>query len=164
MSPRDPAAPGPRSLLATLAAFAGLTLVVVLVSTIAGALERPPDRSDTPLEATAPDAAMLAFFGPLAAGADLDGWAIAEISGPRAGGLPLMLRGPDDQRVTVELRPRDARSPQSPALTDTLAIYVLDRTMPPDGLTGVLALAAALRAREAAGARLPGIEPLLFTR
>jgi hypothetical protein len=75
MTPADTDSPGPRSLLATLAAFAGLTVVVVLGSTIAGALARPPsDRPDTPVEATAPDADVLAFFGPLATGASIVGW------------------------------------------------------------------------------------------
>jgi len=154
---------GPRSLLATLAAFAGLTIAVVLGSTLAGAPERRSMRPGL-VEASPPDAGVLAFFAMLAAGERFDGWSIAQIDGPRAGGLPLVLRGPEDQRVAVELRPRDGRSPVSPAASDTLAIYVLDRDMPRDGLTGVLALAGALRAREAAGARLDGLEPLLFAR
>ena len=153
---------GPRSLLATLAAFAGLTIAVVLVSTFAGAPARSPT-TPAPVEA-GPDAGVLAFFAALAAGERFDRWSIVRIDGPRAGGLPLVLRGPEDQRVAVELRPRDDRSPVAPAASDTLAIYVLDRDMPPDGLTGVLALARALRAREAAGARLEGLEPLLFAR
>ena len=158
--------PGPRSLLAMLAAYAGLTIVVVLVSAIAGAIDRAPSTSVMagPVEASAPTPEMLAFFGPLVRGAAFDGWVLERVDGPQAGGLPLVLRGPAGQRVHVELRPRDPRSPQSPALSDTLAIYVLDRDMPPGGLAGVLALADALRAREAAGARLVGLEPLLFAR
>lgn len=158
----DPDAPGPRSLLATLAAFVGLTLVVVIGSTIAGALARGPS-SPTPAlaEQTAPDAAALVFLGALTTGGHFEGWRIERVDGRRAGGLPLVLRGPGAQRVTVELRPRDIRSPTSPAASDTLAIYVLDHKLPPGGLDGVLALARALRAREATGARLAGLEPLL---
>ncbi len=155
---------GPRSLLATLAAFAGLTIAVVLVSTLAGAPGRTPTRTEPGLEASPPDADTLAFFAALGSGEPFDGWSIARIDGPRAGGLPLVLRGPEQQRIAVELRPRDDRSPASPATSDTLAIYVTDRELPRDGLAGVLALAAALRAREAAGARLEGLEPLLFAR
>ena len=154
---------GPRSLLATLTAFASLTVVVVLVSLLAGAPGRSPTRP-TLVEAGPPDAGVLAFFAALADGERFDGWSIARIDGPRAGGLPLVLRGPEDQRVAVELRPRDDRSPVAPAASDTLAIYVLDRDMPRSGLAGVLALARALRSREAAGARLEGLEPLLFAR
>ena len=155
------AEPGPRSLLMMLAAYTGLTLVVVLGSSIAGAIDRaPPTPAPAVLEVTEPGPEVLAFFGPLR-GEPFAGWVLERIEGPRAGGLPVVLRGPAGQRVTVELRPRDARSPQSPALSETLAVYVLDRELPPDGLAGVLALAQALREREAAGARL---EPLLFAR
>lgn len=161
----EPGAPGPRSLLAMLAAYAGLTLVVVLASTIAGAIERAPPTSPAPADApaSAPGPELLAFFGPLVGGEPFAGWTLERVDGPQAGGLPALLRGPAGQRVTVELRPRDARSPPSPATTETLAIYVRDREMPPDGLAGVLALAQALREREAAGARLVGLTPLLFT-
>jgi len=156
---------GRRSLLATLAAFAGLTIAVVLVSTLAGAPGRIPTRPGPGLvEPGPPDAAVLAFFAGLATGERFDGWSIERIDRPRAGGLPLVVRGPEDQPVAVELRPRDDRSPVSPATSDTLAIYVLDRDMPRGGLTGVLALARALRSREAAGARLQGLEPLLLAR
>jgi hypothetical protein len=159
----DPAALGPRSLLATLGGFVALTIVVVLVSTIAGALERVPPRSAPALgEPAPPDAAALAFFGALAAGQRFEGWMIDRIDGRRAGGLLLVLRGPGAQQVAVELRPVDPRSPASPAASETLAIYVIDRSMPPGGLEGVLAFARALRSREAAGARLAGLEPLGF--
>jgi len=159
----DPEAPGPRSLLAMLAAYVGLTLVVVLGSSIAGACRRTPPTSPAPADAPGPGPEVLAFFGPLADGEPFAGWALAGIDGPQAGGLPARLRGPAGLRVSVELRPRDARSPPSPAMSETLAIYVRDRDMPPGGLTGVLALAQALREREAAGARLVGLTPLLIT-
>jgi len=158
----DPGAPGPRSLLATLGAFVGLAIVVVLGSTIAGALARAPTMPGPALaEPQPPDAAALVFLGALATGDRFEGWLIERIDGRRAGGLPLVLRGPGAQRVAVELRLRDARSPASPAASDTLAIYIIDHDMPPRGLEGVLALARALHSREAAGARLPGLEPLL---
>jgi len=157
----EPEAPGPRSLLAMLAAYVGLTLVVVLGSSIAGASRRAPPTIPAPADAPGPE--VLAFFGPLADGESFAGWALAGVDGPQAGGLPARLRGPAGQRVSVELRPRDARSPPSPAMSETLAIYVRDRDMPPGGLGGVLALAQALREREAAGARLVGLTPLLFT-
>ncbi|HEY0135415.1 MAG TPA: hypothetical protein VGB85_15130 [Nannocystis sp.] len=161
-TPADRGAFGPRSLLATLGMFVGLTLVVVLASTIAGVLERAPTRPAPMLAGAAPpDAATLAFFGALAAGVPFEGWVIDRIDGPRAGGLPLVLRGPAAQQVAVELRPADPRSPASPAASETLAIYVIDRNMPPGGLEGVLAFARALRSREATGARLAGLWPLL---
>lgn len=158
--------PGPRSLLAMLGVYAGSIAAVVLASTIAGALERAPGapRTREPVAAGPPDAAVLAFFGPLATGERFAGWTIAEIAGPRDGGLQLKIAGPAGQDVSVELRPLDADSPRSPAQSETLAIYVLDREMPAGGLDGVFALGRALRAREAAGARLPGVEALRFSR
>lgn len=162
----DPDALGPRSLLVMLAVFAGLTLVVVLGSAIAGALGPAPRTRVAPEPAVvrAPEADVLAFLGPLATGQRLDGWVIERVEGRREGGLPLVLRGPEGQRLQVELRPLDAGSPPAPATSATLAIYVRGREMPPGGLAGVLALARALRQLEAGGARLGRLEPLRYTR
>lgn len=160
-TPADPDAPGRRSLLVMLAVFAGLTVVVVLASTIAGAMGSESARE--PVATAVPEAEVRAFLGPLAS-EDLDGWVIEQIHGRRAGGLPLVLRGPGGIRLEVELRPLDARSPPAPAASGTLAVYVHGREMPQEGLMGVLALARGLRSREAVGARLTGIEPLLMGR
>lgn len=157
--PADPDAPGRRSLLVMLAVFAGLTIVVVLASTIAGALE--PELGGERVEVSVAEAEVLGFLGPLASGERLDGWVIQQVHGRRAGGLPLVLRGPEGQSMEVELRPRDARSPPAPAMSETLAVYVQGHEMPPEGLVGVMALARALRSREAGGARLTGMTPLV---
>ena len=133
MAAADPDALGPRSLRVMLAVFAGLTLVVVLGSTLVGALGPAPRPRAAPELAVvrAPEADVLAFLGPLATGPRLDGWSIERVEGRREGGLPLLLRGPEGQRLQVELRPLDAGSPPAPATSETLAIYVRGRAMPP---------------------------------
>jgi hypothetical protein len=158
---------GSRSLLATLGVFAGLTIAVVLASVIAGVVERssiepePVDERREPVAVREPEADVLAFLGPLATGERFDGWVIERIDPRREGAVPLALLGPDELRVEVELRPLDDRSPDAPASSETLAIYVRGRDTPRDALAGLQALAQAVRERESAGAILTGLEPLL---
>lgn len=166
-TPADPDALGRRSLLATLGVFAGLTVAVVLASTIAGALEREPVGPDEPIqhsrelvEARGPEADVLAFLGPLARGEPFEAWVIERIDPRREGAVPLALLGPDELRVEVELRPLDDRSPSPPASSETLAVYVRGRDTPREALAGLQALAQALRERESTGVRLAGLEPL----
>ncbi|MFV8749438.1 hypothetical protein ACNOYE_02675 [Nannocystaceae bacterium ST9] len=165
----DPDPLGRRSLIVTLAAFAGLTIVVVLGSTIVGAIERAAAEAEQVGPAPAPALAeppsaepdAIAFLGPLAHGQPFDAWVIERVEPRRAGALPLALRGPEDRRVEVELRPLDDRSPPPPASSGTLAIYVRGRDTPPEAIAGAQALADALREREASGASLAELEPLI---
>ncbi len=173
-TPADPDQLGRRSLLTTLAVFVAMIVVVVVGSTLAGLLGRSPDPVEEPIERPRPlevgepepEPEVLVFLGPLATGEPFAGWVIERIDPRRQGALALALRGPDQLAVEVELRPLDARSPLPPASSETLAVYIRSRgrgrETPAGAIAGVLALAEALREREAAGARLAGLEPLVM--
>lgn len=150
--------PGRASLYVTLAAFAG----VIAVAHVASALARrrpapPPTASATP---SPPPDGVAGYLGPLATGAPFAGHRLGRVDPVRDGQLTLEIVGPAGRWV-VDLRARDPAAPPGLAATAAVAIYL--RGSGPtqaDALAACLALADALAAREAAGARPPPLRPL----
>lgn len=102
----------------------------------------------------APDAAVLAFLGPITVGTAVGAWSIAEIHGVFRGGLPFVLADATGRRVQVDLLGHDATSPPGVAATTAGQLYVVnagrgDRFTPPELVEAVQALARQLAAREA---------------
>lgn len=158
--------PGRRSLLAMLAAFAALTVAVVLASLAAGALRDP--RPAPPSSSSAPspppiDAQALPFLGPLATGEPFDGWRIAHVETPR-GAIVLELTNDAGERVLAEVRARSASAPPGLAESATLAIYLRSQNRgsetPAIAQRACAALATALSRRENAGVPPPRLEPI----
>ena len=105
---------------------------------------------------------VVALFGPLTVGTQIERWQIASIQGPQLGAIVVVLAGADNTRFQVDVLRRD-RSPDAPAgvgHTPSLTCFLSNRG---DGATvtdeerglGAIALAAALSERELAGAPVP---------
>ncbi len=95
-------------------------------------------------------------------GIRLDRWKIVEVGAVKSGVLPVVMQAADGGRFVVEIAGRSANGPRAVAETHRYALYLSNggdgntATVEEHGL-GVMALAAALRAREAAG---PELRPL----
>lgn len=166
---------GRRSLIATLLAFAGATVLVVGVATVVGLeharsdSDSDPDRSSDAAasqQRTAPalDPATRAWFARYADGHSFAGWAIRELEATHDGALRVVLADDSGARVTVDLRPLDPESPPPIARSETLAVYVHGRELPPSAHTASEALAAVLRELERAGPLPIELEPLTDDR
>jgi hypothetical protein len=151
---------GRDSLLGMLLAYGGLTLGVCVLSraaACAGAGE--PARAGTAAE----EAALWAFFGPVAPGMSLGTWSIAQVERPRGGAVVFTLQAagrPDLELAVTRLAPD---GPRPLARTAHLALFLArpvpaDSPTPPAALAAAEALADALTAREAAGP--PPLAPL----
>jgi hypothetical protein len=153
--------PGRRSLLAMLAAFAALALLVVAVSLAAGVLKGAPS-SDASAVRLTPEAA--AFLGPLATGSRFGAWRIARIDPSPPSRLTLELESERGERFVVDVHARSPDAPPGVAETAQLAIYVRsDKRGAPTPEAAVYAsteLATALRAREESGHAPPALESL----
>ncbi len=154
------AEPGRRSLLAMLAAFAALTLLVVGVSLVARA--RKASFSAAPVDSFAPE--VTAFLGPLATGTRFDGWRIARVPPSSPDQMTLELESDGGERFVVDVHARSPGAPPGLAETARLAIYLRSETRgaqtPEAAVRATIALAAALRAREDSGHPLPPLQGL----
>jgi len=110
----------------------------------------------------APSQDVLRYFGPIAAGTTIgDRWVVEQVHGVRAGAIPVLLRTQDGTRYAVEVM---RRADGSGAIdgTERVEVFLSNRA---DGSTptpeeqglGAMALAAALRSREADGALPPAL-------
>jgi hypothetical protein len=112
-----------------------------------------------------PGPAVLALFGELRPGTKVDRWTIVEIADVRAGCIPVLMAAADGTRFQVDIADRDPAGPKPVAETNTLALYLVNggggttSTVEEHGL-GVMALAAALKQREQAGAVPPQLVKL----
>lgn len=158
-----------RSLILTLLAFASLTLVVVLGSSVVRCVERSEAEpaedeasGSVPVAAPAqPDAASLEFLGPLAENTKFEGWTITRVDPRHEGALPLVIESAAGEQVELDVRRLDPRSPPPIASTPSLAIYVRGREISDTAREGSEALARALGQREAALGTLAGLEALV---
>ncbi len=95
-------------------------------------------------------------------GIHLERWKIVEVGAIKNGVMPVVMQAHDGSRFTVEIAGRAANGPRAVAETSRYALYLSNggdgntSTVEEHGL-GVMALAAALRTREAAG---PELRPL----
>ena len=107
---------------------------------------------------SAPGPEVRAFLGPLREGATVERWRIESVHAVRHGAIPLVLSGAGG-RFAIEILRRDP-SLSAPADAGPLSILVQNRgdgaraTREEQGL-GAMAIARALEARIAAGARVP---------
>jgi hypothetical protein len=92
----------------------------------------------------------------------VDRWKILEVGPVERGVIPVAMQAADGSRFLVEIAGRSAGGPRPVAETRRYALYLANggdgntATVEEHGL-GVMALAAALRSREAAG---PALRPL----
>jgi hypothetical protein len=154
--------PGRRSLLAMLAAFAALTIVVVSISLVVGAFPKA-HRSD-PAVSEAPDPEVIDFLGPLASGGRFGAFRITRVDPIQRGQITLELTSDDGQRFVVDLHALSPAAPAGIAETSSLAIYL--RTGRSGAVTSeaaqraCVALAKALREREESGHKPPHLDAL----
>lgn len=144
---------GRRSLVGMLLAYAGLTVAVVGASTVHGCLGRTLGPRATGQEQPTPPE-LVVFLGPIAAGAEIDGWTVGEVGPLRNGNLRVELRA-GGERVALTLTRGEAGRAGAIAETARMALYpaVHDlATFTPTASTraAATALAGALAAREAA--------------
>ncbi len=115
-----------------------------------------PTAAVHPLTSTAE---VRAFFGELWAGAALDRWRLVAVHDVSAGGVPVEMETADGRRFQVDVLRRDDALPGL-ANTRSLSLYLQNRgegkraSDEEQGL-GAMALAHALEAREASGAKVP---------
>ena len=113
----------------------------------------------------APGAAVRALFGDLRAGSKIDRWTLIEIADVHAGCIPVLMAAADGTRFQIDIAERDPQGPKPVAETKSLALYLVNggggttSTVEEHGL-GVMALAAALKQREQAGAVAPQLVKL----
>lgn len=157
----DERAPGRKSLVLVLAlsgALVALGAIAALVARWSGA----GDAAEEP-EMAAAGPAVRALFGDLSDGTALERWRIVRVHDVFRGAIPVELAMPDGARFEVDVLRRDPAGPEGIGHTDDLALYLANggggstATVEEQGL-GVMALARALGAREAQGAKAP---PLL---
>jgi hypothetical protein len=112
-----------------------------------------------------PGSAVRALFGDLHAGSKIERWTIVEVADVTAGCIPVLMAAADGTRFQVDIAERDPTGPKPVAETDRLALYLVNggggstSTVEEHGL-GVMALAAALKQREQAGAVPPQLVKL----
>jgi len=112
-----------------------------------------------------PSSSVKALFGDLRPGTKIDRWTLVEIADVRAGCIPVLMAAADGTRFQVDIAQRDPEGPKPVAETSTLALYLVNggggttSTVEEHGL-GVMALAAALKQREQAGAVAPQLVKL----
>ncbi len=174
MSAADPREePGKKSLLVMLASFAGLTVVVVAVSFVAGGRARPPStrppgahheaaKSD-PRDAPTVDGVVAGYLGPLAQGALFGRYRIVRVDPITAARLRMEIAGGPGELYEIDARARLDR-PMGATETSYLTLSLHHDTSTAkraDGAEDALrALAAALRAREDAGYLAPVLGPV----
>lgn len=179
MSAADPREePGKKSLLVMLASFAGLTVVVVVISLIAGARARspsarPPDAGppngrydpakSAERDAPAAEHAAAGYLGPLAQGALFGRYRIVRLDPITAARLRMEIAGGPGELYEIDARARLDR-PMGAAETSYLTLRLHHDTSTAKRANGaedaVRALAAALRAREDAGYLPPVLGPV----
>ena len=95
-------------------------------------------------------------------GIHLERWKILEVGEIQRGVMPVAMQATDGSRFVVEIAAKSASGPRAVAETSRYSLYLANggdgntSTVEEHGL-GVMALAAALRSREAAG---PELRPL----
>jgi hypothetical protein len=144
-----------------LASFVALTVLVVAVSLIAGAVRRSRSASARPPDQIRSEVA--AFLGPIASGAPLGAWHVARVEPSPPGRVTLWLERGRGERFVVDVLARSPAAPPGIAETSTLAIYLRAEPgarTPEAAMDACNALAAALRAREEAGHEAPRLESL----
>jgi hypothetical protein len=162
MSDEEKQPMGKRSLLVVLALSATLVILGSVGSLVFGWWRTPAKRETNPLPVAA-GPAVRAYFGDLHDGGKLDRWTIVRIYDVHFGGIPVVLATADGKRFQVDLLRHENNGPQGVAGTTQLGLYIANQgdgglTTPEEQGLGIMALAAALTARENAGAKPP---PLL---
>ena len=164
--------PGKRTLLGMVAAFASLTMLVVLVSVGARALhnERPAQTTPPQTASERPheeeiDPRIRTFLGPIATERRFDAWRITRIDPLQFGRVSLEIEGDLGGRFVIDVHAKSPNAPPPIAETSTLALYL--RTNQRGGQTpeafvrACNALAQKLRERETAGYKPPPLESLV---
>jgi len=135
-------------------------VVGAITSRLAG---RSRSSALSPGQAVRPaSAAVRAYFGDLADGSKIDRWTVVRVFDLREGAIPVVLATPDGHRYQVDLLRRDPAGPKPVAETTQLGLFISNsgngtQATPEEQGQGILALAAALTARENAGATPPSL-------
>jgi len=143
-----------------VASLAVIALFVAGVVSVLGGFWRPRGE-----EARIAGPEVRAYFGDLRDGSAIERWTIVRVYDVRAGGVPVVLATGDGARYQVDLLKRDPNGPPGVAETGALALFLANAgdggsSTPEEQGLGIMALAEALKKREAEGAKPPALATL----
>src|SRR5262245_28012437 len=151
-----------KSLIVVVAIAASVLVIGAVVSRLMPRSSRPVAGA----VAKPASASVRAYFGgDLNDGSKVDRWTLVRVFDVRDGAIPVVLATPDGRRYQVDLLRRDPAGPRGVADTTQLCLFIANGA---HGVTstreeqgqGIMALAAALTARDNGGAAPPKLSTM----
>jgi hypothetical protein len=140
-----------------------LTFIVLFIAGVVSVLGGFWKKRGEDVHVAGPE--VRAYFGELRDGSAVERWTIVRVYDLRAGAIPVVMATGDGARYQVDLLRRDPNGPSGVAETDAVALFIANAgdggsSTPEEQGLGIMALAEALKKREAEGAKPPPLVTL----